>query len=239
MSRRRHGGISRCVRPDRFSAGEAGEPLRASCCLTLGINLSLNQAHRIHCRESGRLPAGAPSRTGTRWTGRGADGAPRIVGPRGRPAPGPAGQGDPGRRPAAPRERHRSGPRRLLRSDRTGRTNPRRGTPQSRPPPHRRGTGRGNPATGRQRSGPPATGPGRHGHGSGIAVRDQCWRGPRRTRQAGSSFAARRGCRSARPHRSGIRWSAPPDRRPRRSAGDPIRRRTWPPTRSGNRRSGG
>ena len=130
MPGRRHSGISRRVRPDRFSAGEAGEPLRASCCLTPGMNLSLNQPHRIQFRESGWLPAGAISCAGTRWTGRGADGAPRIISPRDRAAPGPAGQGDPDAAGCAARK-NRSGPRRLLRSHRPGRTAPRRGAPQA------------------------------------------------------------------------------------------------------------
>ena len=79
---------------------------------------------------------------------------------------------------------------------------------------HRRGTGRGNPAAGRHRGGPPAAGPDRHGHGSGVLVRDQCGRGPGRARQAGNSVAGRRGCRSARPHRPGIRWPSDTTRQP-------------------------
>ena len=56
-------------------------------------------------------------------------------------------------------------------------------------------------------------------------------RGPGRARQAGTSFAASRGGRSARPApiRNPVTSSAAPDSRPRRGTGDPARRRTWPP----------
>ena len=76
-------------------------------------------------------------------------------------------------------------------------------------------------------------------HRSGVAVRDQCWRGPGRARQAGSSFAASTRMPLSPPAPS---WTSDGrrhrDSRPRRRRRRSRPATTWPPTRSGGSAAG-